>query len=85
MSRSTPTKFFSLYSTLITPLLFRTDGKILRDYLCVVAEKIEDTETFKIVVNVCDEKSNWTYTEVSLSSILNYPQKMFADSSPALV
>ena len=48
----------------INPFLFRTDGKILRDYLCVVAEQIEETENFKIVVNVCDEKSNWTYTEV---------------------
>ena len=38
----------------------------------MVAEQIEDTENFKIVVNVCDEKSNWTYTEVSLSSFLNY-------------
>ena len=30
----------------------------------MVAEQIEETENFKIVVNVCDEKSNWTYTEV---------------------
>ena len=59
----------------LNPLLFRTDGKILRDYLCVVAEQIEDTENFKIVVNVCDEKSNWTYTEVALPSIVNYPMK----------
>ena len=59
----------------LNPLLFRTDGKILRDYLCVVAEQIEDTENFKIVVNVCDEKSNWTYTEVTLPSIVNYAMK----------
>ena len=40
--------------------------------MCVVAEQIEETETFKIVVNVCDEKSNWTYTEVcSLIIIIN--------------
>ena len=52
-------------------MLFRTDGKILRDYMCVVAEQIEETETFKIVVNVCDEKSNWTYTEVCSLNIIN--------------
>ena len=40
--------------------------------MCVVAEQIEETETFKIVVNVCNEKSNWTYTEVCSPIIINY-------------
>ena len=35
----------------------------------MVAEQIDETENFKIVVNVCDEKSNWTYTEVCLCSL----------------
>ena len=39
--------------------------------MCVVAEQIEETQTFKIVVNVCDEKSNWTYTEVCSLIIIN--------------
>ena len=39
--------------------------------MCVVAEQIEETETFKIVVNVCDEKSNWIYTEVCSLIIIN--------------
>ena len=48
--------------------------------MCVVAEQIEETETFKIVVNVCDVKSNWTYTEVCSLIIINREFPYFSRS-----
>ena len=37
----------------------------------MVAERIEETESYKILVNMCDEKSKWTYdSEVRFHLIL---------------
>ena len=52
----------------------------------MVAEQIEDADNYRIVVNVCDERSNWTYTEVyALISILMIYKSIVTDTFPPLV
>lgn len=40
--------------------LYRTDGKILRDYLCITASQEEDQQD-KVVLSPCEENSQWVY------------------------
>merc|ERR1711997_1321781 len=42
--------------------LYRTDGKILRDYLCITGlQEEEDSQQYKVVLSQCEENSQWLY------------------------
>ena len=50
-----------MYNTIIAEFTTFWNGKILRDYQCIVAEKIEGEENFKIKINPCQNDSSWEY------------------------